>query len=189
MEMHNIKMLGVIKPMLIQRHQRVKGRIFTRQYMLLSGKTNIPVIVDDVKIYSMTAEAHSLYIPETNSAQEIIKMNNKRLGKYGEDLAQDYLRHQGYKILRRNFRKPYGEIDIIARHNDYLVFVEVKTRSSLDYGRPSEAVNYKKRRTYSKLARNYICNYGFGDYPVRFDVIEIIMNNGDIQYNLITNAF
>ncbi|HHU64366.1 MAG TPA: YraN family protein [Clostridiales bacterium] len=116
-------------------------------------------------------------------------MDGKRLGKYGEYLAQDYLRRQGYEILHTNFRRPYGEIDIIARHNGYLVFVEVKTRSSLQYGRPSESVNRKKRRTYINLAQDFMYNYGFDNCQVRFDVIEIIISDGEKQYNLITNAF
>ena len=73
-------------------------------------------------------------------------MNNKHLGDRGESYAEDYLRRQGYRILTRNYRTKIGEIDLIADDHGTLVFIEVKTRSSVRYGIPSEAVNYKKKQ-------------------------------------------
>src|SRR5712671_702415 len=78
------------------------------------------------------------------------------LGERGENCAEKYLRQHGYKILVRRFRSHSGEIDIVCRHKDWLVFVEVKTRKSEDFGAPSEAVNGDKQRHMTKVALDYL---------------------------------
>lgn len=112
--------------------------------------------------------------------------HKKVLGKSGEIKAEKFLKEQGYKILDKNYKTLIGEIDIIAEDKSGLVFVEVKTRLSDKFGRPSEAVNKEKREKYFKVAKEYLVkNYGTTDVNCRFDVIEI--ENGEINH--ITGAF
>ena len=109
----------------------------------------------------------------------------KFLGRAGEVRAADFLKKKGYKILKKNYKTHLGEIDLIAKDGDTLVFVEVKTRISDDYGSPSEAVNFKKQEKYYKVATEYLVREKLMDSPCRFDVVEI--ENG--QINHIFNAF
>ena len=109
----------------------------------------------------------------------------KLLGRVGEKKSADYLKKKGYKIIETNYRTPMGEIDIIAQENGVTVFVEVKTRSSDEYGSPSQAVNYKKQEKYYKVASYYLQRTGKTDSECRFDVIEI----EDGKINHILNAF
>ena len=76
--------------------------------------------------------------------------DKKTIGNLGEELATEILKANGYYIIRRNFSCPYGEIDIVAIKNKVLSFIEVKTRSSNQYGAPSEAVDLKKKKTYKE---------------------------------------
>jgi putative endonuclease len=78
------------------------------------------------------------------------------LGRAGELKAAEFLKKAGYKIIKKNYRTPFGEIDIIALDGETLVFVEVKTRSSDDYGAPSEAVNQKKQEKYVRTALSFL---------------------------------
>lgn len=115
------------------------------------------------------------------------KVNNKIKGKAGEDLVCAYLKKQGYEILERNFRTQVGEIDIIAADDGCLVFIEVKTRRNDAYGVPSEAVDYRKQQTISRVASQYIQKYLYFDMIMRFDVAEVWLEKSEI--NLIKNAF
>lgn len=122
--------------------------------------------------------------------------NNKRAtGTIGEDIALEYLKKNNYRILERNFRyKRLGEIDIISREKDYICFVEVKARSSLEYGHPSEAVNVKKQDNIRRLAQIYLSKHNIYDSNVRFDVVEVYIEKkcGEIEVkkvSLIKNAF
>lgn len=109
---------------------------------------------------------------------------NKRLGAKGEKLARRYLKKSGYKILERNFQNPFGEVDIIAKKDETVAFIEVKTRLSENYGAPSEAVDGRRRFKYVQAAKYYF--YGkVIDVTVRFDVVEIF--RGEINH--IENAF
>lgn len=104
-------------------------------------------------------------------------MNRKsELGKFGEDFACEYLRQQGYTIIHRNFRCRIGEIDIIAVKQEVLCFIEVKTRSSITYGTPAEAVNLSKQKKIYRCAELYMQSTDIiSNMPVlSFDVIEII---------------
>lgn len=100
---------------------------------------------------------------------------NKELGRRGEDAAALYLVRRGYDILERNWTCFAGEADIIARDGEALVFVEVKTRSSVEKGFPSEAVDAPKRERYEKIALAYLTEESFSDIPVRFDVVSIVV--------------
>lgn len=97
------------------------------------------------------------------------------LGQAGEALAADALAQQGYAILTRNYRTPYGEIDLIARHGDTLVFVEVKLRRTKVFGPPQAAVNTAKQRHMKLAAQYYLNQQRFEDIKVRFDVVAITM--------------
>ena len=110
----------------------------------------------------------------------------KFLGRAGERKAVEYLKKKGYEILDANFKTYVGEIDVIAKDGDCVVFVEVKTRTDDSFGAPSEAVDFKKREKYYKVATEYLVKkYHSADVESRFDVIEI--ENGEINH--IINAF
>lgn len=112
-------------------------------------------------------------------------MNKRSFGAAGEQIARDYLVQKGAKILAMNFRRPTGEIDIVARLKRTILFVEVKRRSSLRYGRPAEAVSPAKQAHIARTAALYLQENGLEDSLARFDVIEILP--GDIRH--IENAF
>jgi putative endonuclease len=95
-------------------------------------------------------------------------------GRNGEDIACSFLRQKGYEIVERNYRIPGGEIDVIAKRNNELVFVEVKTRSSVQYGYPEEAVTHSKKIRLARAARSYIGRYAVPP-SYRFDIIAIHM--------------
>lgn len=113
-------------------------------------------------------------------------MNTVQTGNHGENLACEYLRKKGYKIIRRNFRAASGEIDIIAMLDKRLCFVEVKTRKNDKFGYPSDAVNYRKQKKIINTARAFIMQ--FFDYDeISFDVCEVYTESGTVNY--IENAF
>ncbi|MBF7095823.1 YraN family protein [Alkalibacter sp. M17DMB] len=112
-------------------------------------------------------------------------MSNQNKGKFGESLAVDYLKSLGYSILKRNYRCRMGEIDIIAKRCEDVIFVEVKSRSSDEYGAPSESVPVSKQKHIIKTALHYLgTNTEFED-NYRFDVIELLAG----EINHIENAF
>jgi putative endonuclease len=97
------------------------------------------------------------------------------LGREGEKLAALHLRRLGYRILHRNFRGPHAsEIDLVCRHGKTLVFVEVKTRSSEDYGRPFDAIGKKKRRRIIRGAMAWLRMLDMPDITFRFDAVEVL---------------
>lgn len=117
-------------------------------------------------------------------------MDTKSLGRWGEERAAEYLCHNGLNVLERNYRCPVGEIDIIAMQGNTLVFIEVKTRRSLRYGLPAEAVTFKKQMKYFKIAQYYMKENGIKDLNCRFDVVEVILgHDGSCRLNHIVNAF
>jgi len=113
-----------------------------------------------------------------------------RLGRRGEEFAERHLASQGYRILERRYRTRAGEIDFIAEDGATLVFVEVKTRSSLAFGRPSEAVGSRKRARIARAAALYLARVCGGDAPCRFDVVEVMEGPaGALSVRLIRDAF
>ena len=102
-----------------------------------------------------------------------------------------YLQKRGYRILARNFRKAYAEVDIIARHRETLVFIEVKTRSSLQFGTPAEAVHAVKQRRLSKIALDYMMQEGFDNQCARFDVVSVLLDStgAATHIEILENAF
>ena len=104
--------------------------------------------------------------------------NDKRiLGAFGEDMAEQYLRRHGYKIIGRNFSCRFGEIDIIAQKGKYLAFVEVKLRKSADFGAAKEFVNPAKQRRVITAAEYWLLRNPAKHQP-RFDVIEVYAPQG-----------
>jgi putative endonuclease len=114
-----------------------------------------------------------------------------RLGKRGETLACRFLRKNGYKILYRNFRgRTGGEIDVVCRDGDTLVFIEVKTRTREDFGRPFDAVNRDKRNRISRGGLAWLRLLDDPDILFRFDVVEVIISEGsEPRLEILRNAF
>jgi putative endonuclease len=114
-----------------------------------------------------------------------------RLGARGEKLAARYLRRRGFKVLYRNFRgRQGGEIDLVCRERDTLVFVEVKTRTREDFGRPLEAVNRQQQRRISLGALAWLRLLGNPEIFFRFDIVEVTMAEGTKpRVELIRDAF
>ncbi len=98
-------------------------------------------------------------------------------GRLGEDLAHRYLRRRGCRVVARNYRPPAGggEIDLVARHNGKLVFVEVKARSRTDFGTPDRAVDAEKQRRVQRAARDYARRAGVDWEQTRFDIVSIVL--------------
>ena len=117
--------------------------------------------------------------------QKYKNRNKRQIGAEHEKLAGDYLKSQGYEILEYNFFSRYGEIDIVARHGEYLVFAEVKFRKTLAAGHPFEAITVQKQRARCKSAAYYMKKHGLEYMPVRFDVVGIA--GEEIQ--VLQNAF
>lgn len=111
------------------------------------------------------------------------------LGRRGEEIAKDYLENIGYGVIKLNWTYGKAEVDVIAYHKDTLVFVEVKTRTSIDYGEPEDFVNIKKERQLEYAAEAYIEMYGHHG-EIRFDIIAIVFENKHLyKINHIEDAF
>lgn len=106
----------------------------------------------------------------------------------GEERAVEFLRKKGYKILDRNYRCRFGEIDIVAKHEDYFVFIEVKTRRDLSYGRPVEAISQLKINRILKTLSFYLTENRIHNSNIRIDAVEVYLNNSqDVKINHIEN--
>lgn len=99
---------------------------------------------------------------------------NQMVGKKGEDIAAEFLKKNKYKILERNFYCNQGEIDIIAKDKNEIVFVEVKTRNNINYGTPSEAVTIQKQKHLKRATEYYIYKNNLYNEFIRLDVIEVL---------------
>jgi putative endonuclease len=113
----------------------------------------------------------------------------QRYGEAGEALAAHLLRRRGYRILEANYRTPLGEIDIVARERDTIVFVEVKARRSLHFGHPKTAVTAQKQRKLSMLALYYLKATGQSGAKARFDVVAICGAPERPEVEIVRNAF
>lgn len=112
----------------------------------------------------------------------------KYLGIEGENLAVKFLKSSGYKIIARNYKTPIGEIDIIAKDGETIVFIEVKTRTDDAFGYPFEAVHTKKKQKLKKLALLYLKKQK-KECPARFDVLSIYKSYGKYEIEHIKDAF
>ena len=99
----------------------------------------------------------------------------------GEDKACEYLKKIGFKIIERNFRKGYGEIDIVAIDQDVLVFIEVKTRTSIQFGTPLESIAYWKLKSLIKMAQFYKMTHRNLPESLRIDAVSVILNGNEVQ--------
>lgn len=114
---------------------------------------------------------------------------NNHTGSWGEQKACEYLIENGYEILARNYRFQHSEIDLIARSNKTLAFIEVKTRSGAGYGFPEEFVSSTKIKLVLKAAENYLFCTDW-KYDVRFDIVSILIQpNGQLNFRHIQDAF
>ena len=114
---------------------------------------------------------------------------NIYLGKSGEDSALNFLKENGYKILVKNYKTKLGEVDIIAYDKGTLCFIEVKTRGSLRFGSPQEAVSHFKQRQISKVALQFLKRNNLLNKKARFDVVSVIYAEDKPAFDLIKNAF
>jgi putative endonuclease len=117
-----------------------------------------------------------------------VSLLRKLLGRTGEELAARHLAGRGYTILERNYRAPYGEIDLIALDGGTVVFVEVKTRTTDAYGAPELAVDLRKQERMVKAALGYLKHKKLHQMPCRFDVVAI-SGAGSEKVELIQHAF
>ncbi|TCK67677.1 putative endonuclease [Winogradskyella wandonensis] len=113
---------------------------------------------------------------------------HNELGKKGEQLAVDFLLKNDYNIIERNYRFEKAEVDIIAQKEDILAVVEVKTRSTLDFGNPQDFVKPKQIKNLVKAVDEYVTVNNL-DVEVRFDIIAIVKENGDYKIEHLENAF
>ncbi len=115
--------------------------------------------------------------------------HNISIGKRGEDEALRVLKKNGYRILERNYRCRYGEVDLIARDGDTIVFVEVKTRGSDRFGSPMHSVDFRKQKHIISVSNTYLVHYGLTDSAVRFDVVSIEIRGDRYSTEIIKDAF
>ena len=113
----------------------------------------------------------------------------KELGRKGEDLALQFLKKKGYRIIEKNYVCKMGEMDIIAKEKDILAFIEVKTRTSTTFGPPQLAVNPKKQSQMSKVALHFLKEKKLEDAKARFDVVAILLGQKGAEIELIRDAF
>ena len=100
----------------------------------------------------------------------------QKLGREGEELAKRFLLSKGYKIVKRNFRAPFGEIDLIAYQKKVLVFIEVRTKTSSNFGAPEESISLNKKKKISRLASFYLKAKRLNKIDCRFDVVCITLD-------------
>jgi len=136
-------------------------------------------------------------VPEMNLLERLKAMfagkpkpEHLRRGELGERAAETHLKAQGLKLLTRNFRSERGEIDLVFRDQDCLVFAEVKTRSSEDWTRPAAAVDARKRRLLSLTALDYLKLLKNPPVKFRFDIVEVLLADGAVrEIRHLPNAF
>jgi putative endonuclease len=113
----------------------------------------------------------------------------RAVGRWGEDIAADLYRRQGFDIVARNVRTRLGEIDLVARRGGTLVFCEVKTRKTDRWEEPAQAVGWDKQRRLRRLARNYLDAENPGVRRVRFDVVSIVAGPDGAEVAHVPDAF
>lgn len=115
--------------------------------------------------------------------------NNHSLGRDGEDFGANFLKKKGHKILARNWRGKYGELDLVSLEDQTLVFTEIKTRASQSFGTPQSAVTTAKQRKLCRAALEFMATGEYANYGVRFDVLALTVVNGKFNYQWFTGAF
>lgn len=151
------------------------GRIDEARKIFMALERLLPTVTD-TEGWVGDAFVKCRQLMEKGNALKDLQMEGAahlQMGVWGEELAADYLREKGYVILERDWRSGHRDIDIIARQDACIVFVEVKTRRSSDFGSPAEAVDYSKQRNLLRAINHYL-HYRQIDMPWRFDVISIV---------------
>jgi len=115
--------------------------------------------------------------------------NNRSKGSEGESIAADYLAHQGFRILARNYRYDHGEVDLVCEDGDELVFVEVKTRTSRIFGEPEESVTESKQEQLRKVAEGYCQELLLDDKFYRFDIVTVMLEGDKSIVRHFVDAF
>ncbi len=117
-------------------------------------------------------------------------LSKKALGNFGESLAADYLEQAGLKIIERNYRCPKGEIDIVAKEGDLLVFIEVRARTSAFRGSAEESISFQKVQRLKSIGSYYLIKHNYREWPsLRFDVVAIYFSEEESKINWIKNIF
>ena len=116
------------------------------------------------------------------------KLTKDELGKYGERIAEKYLKKNGYNILEKNFKCIYGEIDIIAKESNCIVFIEVKTRRRIKSMLPEDSVGFMKQKHLKKVAEYYLHKRNNEDAVYRFDVVSVELSKGCSQIYLVRDV-
>lgn len=116
-------------------------------------------------------------------------VNRRQAGNTGEQLAMQHLRRLGFDILEMNYQHGHGEIDIVAKEGEVLVFCEVKSRSSDEYGEPEYAITPRKQQQIRKLAQAYLYEHEIREQACRFDVVAIRFKGGTPEIRHLKNAF
>lgn len=114
------------------------------------------------------------------------------IGDHGEELAASFLDHAGYRVLARNYRFERNEVDLVCRDRegeDEIVFVEVKTRTGTEFGPPEASVTAEKQASLVKVARGYLHENDLEGAPARFDVVGVLLSEGEPQIEHYRNAF
>ena len=120
----------------------------------------------------------------------MVRGDRRRLfGQHGEQRAAQFLQSLGYTIVDRNYRCPRGEIDLVARDKETIVFVEVRTHRSQEFGNPLASVNKRKQRQIAMTALHYLSRFQLHDHAARFDVIGIMGEGDSAQLTHIKEAF
>ena len=117
------------------------------------------------------------------------RSERRQVGGQGEEVAARFLASRGFRVLERNWSCPEGEIDLVAEENGVLCFVEVRLKTELSGGHPLETVTRPKRRKLLRAVQRYLAQNESGDRPLRFDVVGIVVENGQRRLTLVRNAF
>ncbi len=115
--------------------------------------------------------------------------NRKTVGQLGEDEAAKYLKKNGYEIIERNYMISHSEIDIIAKNEKYIVFVEVRSKTGTQFGSPEDSMSNSKRRQVRKTAELYLLTNKYKEHQIRFDFIGVVFENNNVKINHLINAF
>jgi putative endonuclease len=137
----------------------------------------------------MPAAPYDFCPSSTRTRKGLSVSKHLKFGRQGEDLAADFLVKQGLKILKRNVRTPFGELDLICLDGDVVVFVEVKTRSGNEFGGPRAAVGKEKRRRISKSAVTFLGQKNWQDRRARFDILGIVHDGTTPEFDHLVDAF
>ncbi len=114
---------------------------------------------------------------------------NQDVGKYGEDRAAEFLTRLGYELIERNWRGPGGEIDIVARDRDCLVFAEVKTRTRTGFGHPFEAITSQKLQRMRRLVAQWCKSKELSGSKVRLDALSVLLVDGRVHIEHLKQVF